>query len=65
MHVERRGGHWRGALELALSRGHALCEPVDRKGSALYSSSSKLRKIYELHVTLIKLSASSKMTPFS
>ena len=38
MHVERRGGHWRGALELALSRGHALCEPVARKKSALYFS---------------------------
>ena len=36
MHVERRGGHWRGAPELALGRGHALREPVAGKGSALY-----------------------------
>ena len=42
MHVERRGGHWRGALELVLGRGHALCEPVDRKGSALYGVASRL-----------------------
>ena len=36
MHVERLGGHWRGALELALGREHALREPVARKKSALY-----------------------------
>ena len=44
MHVERLGGHWRGAHELALGRGHALCEPVARKKSALYLQSQSPSK---------------------
>ena len=44
MHVERLGGHWRGALELALGREHALREPVARIKSALYAEDGSDRR---------------------